>query len=717
MQLVDLVLQGVKRFSQSQKIPFKPGFNLIFGQNESGKTVLFDCLIELMFPDRIVDLKKDWQTWKSTGPSRAGLTLQQAETFYRILKDFNQNAISLSRRAPGQEKFERLSGEPSEISAILSEELNLPAYQDYKTLFLESRFWLPSYAGIEKSQEAITPGPEIPPEPAPGPAVYNPAGMNYPGLSQPGFSGPGIPGIPDLPGFSAPGYMGMPGMPGMPGVPGLGMPGDLMGEDDGLSWEDKQKRLDELKAQLDQIKEAEETQFEIDGYNAKIFDIEKEKEKIKQYDQEIEGLNTELENYRFFRNLPENIDQRIAQYDSIETNRAKDIEAIDEKMVALDDELRYYLGQPKFYERGFFKIGAGLIGAGIFCLILRAVLKVEFFQYLGILMAPGVILAGIALWHFLTEESKRTDLKDHLKRLEDQKRNVVKEYQVRGAIVKRLLEQTRCDDTRELKEMLITFRELEDNKKELSRKKKELLIELDLDKLGREQEELRNKIPSLEEKLRGSGVAGMEKTEIGREIARLEGSLTRAKQLGLIRPPGQAARPGEAVPSITAAAVPDVGKTQMTAPARRGSLPFWEQILDSGGRLFGFGSKEMFEQILGRANLYLQTLSSKRYLEFRKDGDQILVKLAEMDHEQELSQLGKTAANLVYLSLKFALLEIAIQKYQLPILLDDPYLVLDESRFLTVAKTLKRLSGKTQVIIFSSQKIFAQEADQALSLS
>jgi len=722
MQLVDLVLQGVRRFSQSQKIPFKPGFNLVFGGNESGKTTLFECLVELLFPNRIVDVKKDWVTWKSSGQSRAGLTIQHGESFYRILKDFNQNLLSLSRKGPGQDKFERLSSEPSEISALLSEELSLPSYQDYKTLFLESRFWLPSYVGMEKT-----------PEPVAGPVAREDFGQTFkrelvtdlgaggfPAMSQPGFGDMGMPGM------SGPGYPGMPGtqagsgipgfgMPGVPGISGLGMPGtELLGEDDGLSWEDKQKRLEELKAQLKKIQDAEDIQFEIDGYNNKIFEIEKEKERFKKIDEEIALLNTELEKYRFFRNLPENIDQRIAQYDSIEVNRAKDLEALNAKMVALDEELRYYESLPKFYEPILFKLGAGLIGAGILSLILSKLLTFTFLQWLGILLAPGVLLIGIALWQFLSAETKRTELRDQLKRMEDKQKSIIKEYQVKGAIVKRLMEQTNCDDTRELKEMLETYRELERKRTELSRKKKEMQIELDIDKLNREQEELKAKIAPLEEKLRVIGIAGIDKTELNREIAMLESSLQRAKQLGLLKPKVaesvQASQPAQTN-------VPDAGKTQMVAGAPRGAMPFWEQILDSGARLFGFEKKEMLGQILARANLYLQTLSAKRYLEFRLEADQVLVKLGDMDHEQELSQLGKTAANLVYFSLKFAFLEMAIQKYQFPILLDDPYVVLDETKFLTVAKTLKRISARTQVVLFSSQKIFAQEADQALSLS
>ena len=161
MQLIDLVLQGVRRFIQSQRIPFKSGLNIVFGGTESGKTTLYDCMLELMFPNRIADGKQTWQSWSGADQSRAGLTLKNHEQVYRILKDFGQNKISLSRKAPGSDKFERLSQEPSEISSILAEEFGLPGWDDYKTLFLESALYLPSYKGIEKNLAGTAQGRRI----------------------------------------------------------------------------------------------------------------------------------------------------------------------------------------------------------------------------------------------------------------------------------------------------------------------------------------------------------------------------------------------------------------------------------------------------------------------------------------------------------------------------------------------------------------------------
>jgi len=698
MTFVDLVLQGIKKFVQSQKIPFKPGFNLIFGGNDSGKSILFECLLELLFPTRPQSGIK-WQSWEGTENCRAGLTFKQGDYLYRILKDFNQNRISLSRKSPEQEKFERLSANPEEVSSILREELNLPDFNDFKNLFAETRNWLPSVRGIKSTTR---PAPKQ--EPAQSFGEFSAPG--YPGMSQPGYPYQPMPGI-TPPGMGAPGYMsgpGMPpypGMPGVPAMPGMGMPGTELLEDDGLSWEEKEKKLEELRQELERVKEMEEIQFELDGYQGKIFEIEKEKEKVKKIDQEIEKLDKELEKYRFFRSLPENIDQRIAQYDSLQVNRAKEVEALDTKLADLDDELRFLTAQPKIYQKGLFKGAIALLVLGILGFVLKGIIGISALQYVGFLLIPGVVMLFIVLWQFLSEETKKTHIKDEVNQLEEQRRTVIKDYEVKGAIVKRLLEQTKCENTGELKEMLDTYRKLEQRKNQLVKKKKELMIEMDWDQLTAQEKELQAKVKELEEKLKGFAGLGMDPNELRREIERLESSLERARKLGLI--------PGEAEAGARQEEI------ETTEAERVLPTTFWDSLLTSASRVLGAGEEEIYQQISSRLNLYLQALSNKRYQEVRKEGDQLLLRHSELEREIPIQELGETTLDWVYLSLKFALWEKLVQ-FNFPILLDDPFLFLDQKRKSTVAGILKRISDKIQLILFSSDKSFASQANHALSL-
>ena len=721
MLLNDLVLQGVRKFVQSQRIPFKPGFNIIFGGTESGKTTLFDCVLELLFPNRLMDQKQNWKSWSGGEQSRAGLTLSNRGQVYRILKDFGQNKVSLSRRAPNADKFERLSLEVSEIASILAEEFGLINWDDYKTLFLESALYLPSYKGIEKSADKQSPagsrdsGYLGEPDPGQMQTGQQLGPPQYPDMGQ-DFGFGGVTG-PPAPGFGMPGMPGM-GMPGM-GMPGMGMPGDMDFED-GLNWQEKEKKLEKLKSEISRIKEIEDIQFEIDGLQSKMFDLSKEREKVKKLDQEIQGLEDELEKYRFFRGLPENIEMRIDGYASLEENKGRDLEGLDYKLAETDDEIRYLEMQPKFFEPMIFKVGAGIAGVGILAMLSHGLTKIPQ-PISGLLIVGGLGTLGYSLWQFLSGMNKLNEAKTSRARLEERRKTTAKDYDVKGAIVKRLLQQTNCDDTRELKEMLHTFQELDQQREEVNRRKKELMIDLDFDKLGLQETELKSKIAEQEQKLKGYAALGMDANETRREIERLEQSLNRARQLGLIG--SKPAVPGTGVPTFTGPAqtrapsppAKDAGRTQVVSTSRV-SLPFWDRILESAGRVLGAKTDDLLKQSSGRANLYLQAFSGKKYREFRKEKDTILVKLGDMEQELDVKEVGKTGTDMVYLSLKFALLEMLVDKLSFPVLIDEAYIAMDEARATAVAKTLKRVSQKTQVIVFTSQKLFVKEADNALSL-
>ena len=723
MQLIDLVLQGVRRFVQSQKIPFKPGFNIVFGGTESGKTTLYECILDLLFPNRIIEEKQVWQSWSGAEQSRAGLTLKKEEQVYRILKDFAANRMSLSRKAPNAEKYERLSTEPSEIASILAEEFGLIGWEDYKTLFLESDLYLPSNTGHSKFDNQPEAG-NVQPVQQDRPEQFQSMQMQSPGFPgqaqelgggfgfMPGMGGPGMmPGMPGAPGFGMSG-LGMPGMPGM-GIPG----GDMMGLGDGVNWEEKEKRLEKLKSEMVQHKEVEEIQFEIGGLEGKVFELEKEKEKIKKFDIEIKKLDAELDKYRSFRNLPDNIEQRIGQYDSLQENRSRDLDGLDQKLAQVDEDVRFLAAQPKFWQVNLFKGGAGVMAAGV---VLMVLLPKNLQWVFGLVTVAGLGMVGYTLWQYLSQVTKKSEATQTLARLEEQRKTTSKDYDVKGAVVKKLMEQTKCDQTDELKEMLHTYIELDKNRNDLSKKKKELVVALDVERLNREEAELKAQISVLDEKLKKYGGLGLDSSETRNEIEQLEFAISRARQLGLLGPKqaGVQATQFEAPkPDAYTTSPPiDSGKTQMGSQAQRMQQPFWERILESSGRLLGLSSDEMYKQVSVRANLYLQAFSGKRYQEFRKDGDLIQVRFADMGQEVELKQLGKSGMDIVYLALKLVVLEMLVSKYQFPVLIDEPYLNMDETRTASIAKTLKRLSQKTQVVNFTSQKIFVREADNALSL-
>ena len=117
----------------------------------------------------------------------------------------------------------------------------------------------------------------------------------------------------------------------------------------------------------------EELQFEVDGLQSKLFDLSKEKEKVKKIDEELKKLDDELEKYRFFRNLPDNIEQRIDVFDSLQENKGRDLDDAG-RQIGGRWTIKSASWKParSFTPPIFSKAGAGAAGAGILGMILDA---------------------------------------------------------------------------------------------------------------------------------------------------------------------------------------------------------------------------------------------------------------------------------------------------------------------------------------------------------
>ena len=97
----------------------------------------------------------------------------------------------------------------------------------------------------------------------------------------------------------------------------------------------------------------------------------------------------------------------------------------------------------------------------------------KLFQALfGVMIVAGFGVMAYAVWQFISRLNRISELKPELKKMEDRRKTTAKDYEVKGAIVKRLLEQTGCDHTEELKEMLHTFQALDTQRTEMGRKEK-----------------------------------------------------------------------------------------------------------------------------------------------------------------------------------------------------------------------------------------------------
>lgn len=749
MHVIDLVLQGVRRFGESRKFPVKPGFNVVFGPTETGKTTLVECLLDLLYPDRGIDAENPLLSWGEPAASRAGLTLSSGREIYRILKDYKTGKISLTQYSPASQKFEPMAADPVQAAAMLTTALELPPFESFYYLFVAAARRMPSTlmagAADDPAQAATRMGV--------------PQGMLSGSGLQPGMaSGPGLPpGMLSAPG-SAPGMMGMPGMmpgmsagpmmpgmaPGMPMAPGMmpgmmpplvpGMGGMMMpgmmppgmaaGPDDGMTPEEREQKLVQLRGELKDAEAVDKLQFELDGIQQKIFEIENKKKSASQFDEWLEQAKSQLDRYPSLRRLPENIDARIDNFKNLDSQRANEIEKFDNQALDHDEELRNINLTPPLWNQMLARVGGGLLLGGVIIFVLAPMFGFASLKFLGFLSIPGALISAYVGWNFIAQMTRKGELEKILADIEEKKQASMKRYEIEMAVIEKMMSDTDSDAIDELKGKLQKWRALDENYRSRLERKKKLEKELDLPKLDREEKELRAEIKKLEQELKKYPAFSMDINTMRKEIKKLEETIKR------LNPQSSALTDtvGFGVPDLGGAgAVPPLGvavaaETPAAAPRRRSgptnAIELYESLLQAASTLFGIDRNQLLASVQARFNLYVQAFFAKRYSEGRIDPDgSIALKQAEgAGRWLDFDQLSPAARDTCYVALQISLLEQATQKRLLPILLDNPYAGLDDAAATLAAKAMKRLAERTQVILLTSQKGPIQLADNSLSL-
>ncbi len=134
MQIIEFVLQGVRRFKDSFKIQAKPGLVMLVGGSESGKTTFLDALEATLFPASST-LSGELLSWETPDVSRAALVFKAGpeQATWRIVRDFVKGASSLSKLDPATKKFMPVTGDAAQIEQALAD-AGLPALDQFHAL-------------------------------------------------------------------------------------------------------------------------------------------------------------------------------------------------------------------------------------------------------------------------------------------------------------------------------------------------------------------------------------------------------------------------------------------------------------------------------------------------------------------------------------------------------------------------------------------------------
>lgn len=144
--LSEVVVQGVRRFGDVHRFPLKPGYNVIYGLAESGKSTVYDVMRSLLFARPAEGEKETFSSWRQDAGDvcRAGLTITAGSKLFRVMKDYTTGKATLSKLDPAAKKFVLMLDSPQQIQRWLREALRVPVGPEFGRLFTVTHDDIPS---------------------------------------------------------------------------------------------------------------------------------------------------------------------------------------------------------------------------------------------------------------------------------------------------------------------------------------------------------------------------------------------------------------------------------------------------------------------------------------------------------------------------------------------------------------------------------------------
>lgn len=662
MDIIELAIQGIRKFNSALRFTIKDGYNVFFGPSECGKTTLFEIVLAILDKKFSEEKTKTFIPWDAVGsPSRAGLVFKVGSDTLRIVKDFS-NLTTILSRATGEGKYEPLSREVDWIHDHLTSTLGLPAGEILKDLLLSSSI---EYEGPLSIVQPVV------------------ATLDESSLS----------GSDEL----------------------------LQNNDNGYELSEKiyyssgnydeedaiKKRIEQLQDELTLVEQIDQIQFQVDGLQSQVFEIENKLKEIKVIDEKIAGIDKELDKLKAVENMPAGIDSKVKSLKEQEEAKNKELLTLQKELQYAKQELNKLTGTP-FYKEKTFIAGVStaipfLIAQFVLTIVTENPIVSAITKILPLIWLSGWGLLLYTAWNEISRRDKEKKAQKRLKDAQERIKTVEKKYEVEAALLKNLLQQAQLSSSEDLLDAIEKIKMLKEEKKQLEDEKKTLRAKYNLDELLNKKKELENKIKENEKRLLEAGGFSNDPNEIRKEIERLTATLSPQKR--------KKEQPVEKKKQSTKKSAEHLS---ISLPARTESPLF--HILN----LTADSMKKSSTELLGIAeeslNKNLTQLSSGMYTALRLRENNEVFSVTKDGKELQWKELSPSSKEAIYFGLKFTMLEKIIEFNPLPIILDEPFIFSDEMRVIEFAKLLRKLSEKTKIIHFTSRTIFAKAGNQVYNL-
>lgn len=466
---------------------------------------------------------------------------------------------------------------------------------------------------------------------------------------------------------------------------------------------DKVKRLQELKKSAEKAEQAFQIEEQLTDTQSRVGVLKRKLSDLKKVEQELEQINERAAVFAGLEGTIEQLEQFIEEFEERLRERNREHQTLEEDRSLLEHQLNFIPTDP-VYKNKLFLSGVGItalsLGIGLF-LTLPGLY--QHLYLLGLLIGIGLLGASIVI--DMRWQSRK-------KLLEDKLQNKLKNTELLEARFRRenakffdLLKKTNTDSLDGFKEKVKAYELLRVSRKRLMEEKERILEGKEQEALKKEYQEKLALMEDLQKKLKNYEGIPADLPSLREEISILEKEVAAQKRFPLQQ-------------SITAEKDTQASLTQLTNPSSRpgngtygpiGGL-LQDPLIPDRPKFFGT-VREIFQKVSSGANLDLAFDASC------PPDEQITLTPVGSSTPLQLKELSPGILDQIFLSIYLGLLMNLGPDYNFPVLLDDPFLTLDQKRQEMILEVLREIGKSRQVILLSYVPYPPKNGDRQIRLA
>jgi hypothetical protein len=634
MFLVELVMQGVRGIRNVARLRFQSGFNLVSAGNESGKTCATDAILRLLFPSGDVGVMDRLTSRSASESSRAALVVYSDDgAYYRVIQDFSKRAVNLSKYNPAAKDFALVNKDWESTARFFSGLVGGISEDEYGRLFVLRR---DHYAGtglLPAAPAAVLRRTVTPKAPAPASGKRSA----------------------------------------------------------------QEARLTELRQALAKAEEAADAEYQLQSARLRLEEVQKKFDGLGDLNQRGADLDAQLEEFRGFETLPENVAELIEEHEERQSKKMAKTDELTQEIEGLKLQIEQIPPMKVLSDKVFLLgilVGLAAVAAGLF---LPTLIPEHYFP-IGVLASLAIVAVG---WYRGSRKSaERGLLMKEVEALEASLAEVEKSFEVGGSEIMGYMQATGSSTTAELKDKLGNYRYFLSMKEDFLQQRQHMTGGTSYEALGVEYENVQQQIRDLEKKAAALAPYALDSYSLRQDIERIE------MEMG-----GGSSAPffsgGEEFSGDVGFAAPD-------APAVRGDGFVTELAVAS--RVGGIELDTLIPAVAAAAQRNLSAVTGGKYVRIEVGQEGGPAVHTRDDSIVNLSELSHGTRDLLYFCVRTGLVEALAGKLRLPLILDDPLAGFDPVRQQAACQILRSLGAKTQVILFTSNPGLKAAGDVAAEL-